>query len=379
MDDTSAKLSLEDVERLINDPSPESRTATADKVAQAYVEETLSDSERAIARDIFSVLVKDAEERVREALAENLKAATDLSPELARTLASDVSDNVALPMVGLSEALSEDDLVSIVREHPDSRRVAVASREDVTERVSDAIVDTGDEAAVATLVGNNHAQIADRTLERVADEYGHIEKVQEPLVMRQNLPVRVAEKLVAKVSDRLKHHLVTNHDLSEGTATELLVQSRERATMRLLAEGGTQQDMLAMAQQLKDNGRLTPSMLLRSLCLGDMSFFEAAMAVLAGIPVSNAHILIHDEGQLGLRRLYNKTNMPRSLYPAFKSACDLAREAELERSDADPEARMRQMLERVLTMHEDIVDELGITNVDFLLNKFNRLYRENQH
>jgi uncharacterized protein (DUF2336 family) len=188
--------------------------------------------------------------------------------------------------------------------------------------------------------------------------------------------MRVAEKLVAKVSDRLREHLVTHHNLSESTATDLVVQSRERATMRLVAEGGEQRDMVELARQLRETGRLTPSMLLRSLCLGDTGFFEAAMAVLAGIPVSNAHLLIHDEGQLGLRRLYNHAKLPRELYPAFKSACDLASEAEMERSDADPETRMRQMLERVLTMHEDIVAEFGITNVEYLLNKFNRMARE---
>jgi len=370
------KLTFEDVERLMKDPSPVSRSETAEKVATTFTAEDLDANERAIAEDIFRVLIQDAQDRVRAALSANLKAAPDLSPDVARALAQDVSDTVALPIVQFSEALSEADLIAIVREHGVDRQVAVAGRSDVTEEVSEAIVDTGNESAVATLVGNEDAAIRDTTLERVSDEYGESERVQEPLVKRSQLPVHVAEKLVAKVSERLREHLVTHHELSENTATDLVLQSRERATMRLLAEGGQARDMVAMAEQLRDNGRLTPSLLLRSLCLGDMGFFEAAMAVLAGIPVSNAHILIHDQGQLGLRRLYDRTRMPPSLYPAFKSACDLAREAELERTDADPETRMRQMLERVLTMHEDIAEAFGVTNVDYLLNKFNQMARE---
>jgi uncharacterized protein (DUF2336 family) len=369
------KLSFDDVERLMKDPSPASRSETARSVAASYQSPDLNPNERAIAEDIFRVLIQDAQERVRQALSENLKSAAGLSPGVARSLAKDVSDNVALPIVQFSEALSEDDLIEIVREQSDARQVAVAGREDVTENVSDAIVDTGNEDAVATLVGNESAEIRDTTLERVSEEFDS-ERVQEPLVMRRELPMRVAEKLVAKVSDRLREHLITHHELSEGTATDLVLQSRERATMRLLAEGGQERDMVAMAQQLRDSGRLTPSLLLRSLCLGDMSFFEAAMAVLAGIPVSNAHILIHDQGQLGLRRLYDRTRMPKSLYPAFKSACDIATEAEHMRTDADPETQMRQMLERVLTMHEDIAEEFGVTNVDYLLNKFNQMARE---
>lgn len=371
------KLTLQDVERLLRDPSTASREETAGKVAAAYTSRTLSQSEQELAQDIFKVLVKDAQERVRLALSENLKESGDLDPDVARVLANDVEDSVALPIVQFSEALDENDLLEIVREHDESRQVAVAARADVTESISEAIVDSGSEEAVATLVGNESADIGDSTLERVSDEYGESERVQEPLVKRSELPMRVAEKLVAKVSDRLKQHLVTHHELSEGTATDLVMQSRERATMRLLAEGGEQNDMVALARQLKANGRLTPSMLLRSLCLGDMSFFEAAMGVLAGIPVSNSHILIHDQGELGLQRLYNRTNLPEKLYPAFRSACRIAREASMERSDADPEVRMRQMLERVLTVDEQLVDEFGITNVDYLLTKFNEIAQEN--
>jgi uncharacterized protein (DUF2336 family) len=370
------KLSFDDVERLMKDPSPASRSETARSVAASFQSQDLDANERAIAEDIFRVLMQDAQERVRQALSENLKAAPGLSPGVARTLARDVSDHVALPIVQFSEALSEGDLIDIVRQQSEARQIAVAGREDVTKNISDAIVDTGNEDAVATLVGNESADIRDTTLERVSEEYGESERVQEPLVMRRQLPMRVAEKLVAKVSDRLREHLVTHHELSESTATDLVLQSRERATMRLLAEGGQERDMVAMAQHLRDSGRLTPSLLLRSLCLGDLSFFEAAMAVLAGIPVSNAHILIHDQGQLGLRRLYDRTRLPKSLYPAFKSACDIATESEYIRTDADPETQMRQMLERVLTMHEDIVEELGVTNVDYLLNKFNQIAQE---
>ncbi len=369
------KLTFEDVERLMQDPSPASRSETAEKIATTFTTAELDPNERAIAEDIFRVLMRDAQARVRQALAENLQAAPDISADVARGLATDVSDSVALPILQSSEALTETDLLAIVREYQGQRQVAVAGRSDVTEAVSEAIVDTGNEDAVATLVGNEDAAIPDSTLERVSDEYGESARVQEPLVKRSQLPLRVAEKLVAKVSDRLREHLVTHHALSESTATDLVLQSRERATMRLLAEG-QERDMVAMAQQLRDNGRLTPSLLLRSLCVGDMSFFEAALAVLADIPVSNAHVLIHDQGQLGLQRLYERTRMPSSLYPAFKSACDLACEAEMERTDADPETRMRHMLERVLTMHEDISERFGVTNVDYLLNKFNQMARE---
>tara|TARA_Y100001934_G_scaffold188709_1_gene222582 strand:+ start:262 stop:480 length:219 start_codon:yes stop_codon:yes gene_type:complete len=64
-------------------------------------------------------------------------------------------------------------------------------------------VDHGDETAVATLVGNEGAEVADSTMHKVVDRFGDSAKVQTPLVMRSSLPIAVSERLVAKVSDKL--------------------------------------------------------------------------------------------------------------------------------------------------------------------------------
>ena len=66
-------LSQADVKRLLEDPSAENRSRTAQKVAAGYSDGLLTAEERRIAEDIFNVMVRDAEVRVREALSDNLK------------------------------------------------------------------------------------------------------------------------------------------------------------------------------------------------------------------------------------------------------------------------------------------------------------------
>ena len=58
--------------------------------------------ERVLAEDIFRIMVKDAEVRVRQALADNLKENLDLPRDVARALANDV-DSVSLPIIQFSE------------------------------------------------------------------------------------------------------------------------------------------------------------------------------------------------------------------------------------------------------------------------------------
>ena len=61
------KLSQSDVARLLSDPTPVNRAETAAKVAGAFNPRRLTDSERALAEEIFRLMVKDAEVRVRQA------------------------------------------------------------------------------------------------------------------------------------------------------------------------------------------------------------------------------------------------------------------------------------------------------------------------
>jgi uncharacterized protein (DUF2336 family) len=367
------KLTAADVARMMNDSSPESRQRTAEKVAAGYADGALSDTERLIAEDIFRVMVKDAEERVRAALSKQLKHIPELSPDVARSLASDVSDAVALPMLEFSEALSDEDLIQIVRTQGSSRQAAIAGRETVSGKVAGVLASEGSEVAVAVLVGNEGAELNEAAMNTVLDRFGDSEFVQEPLVRRNTLPVAVSERLVAMVSDKLQEYLVTHHELSADLASDMVMQSRERATLGLIGNNAADNDVEALVAQLHRNGRLTQSIILRSLCAGDLTFFEAALSRLSKVPLVNARTLIHDEGKLGLKSIYDRAGLPAKLFPAYRVAFDVARENEHERSDGDPEAVTRRTLERVLTHFEDMFDDSNHDDVDFLLNKLGRL------
>ena len=135
----------------------------------------------------------------------------------------------------------------------------------------------------------------------------------------------------------------------------------------------TEEDVERLVNQLYANGRLTPSIVLRALCMGDMKFFEYAMARRVGIPVLNARMLIHDSGVLGLDGLYGKSGMPRSLYPAVKAALAVAREMDYDGEEGDRERYARRMLERVLTQYGDLGVEFDTDDLEYLLAKMNDL------
>jgi uncharacterized protein (DUF2336 family) len=361
-------LSQNDVLRLLKDPSGENRKEAAIKIASTYSAEDLTAEERAIAEDILRAMARDVETSVRVALSENLKEYSGLSHDIALTMANDV-DKVALPVILYSEVLSDEDLLDIVRTQGTEKQTAVAQRPVVSEQVADALVETGKEEVVATLVGNDGAAISDSTFEKVLDGFSQSDAVKTNMVQRQKLPIEVSERLVTLVSEKLQEQLVSRHNLPLDMATDLIIQSRERATLGILGTDATILDVQALASQLHENRRLTPSIILRALCLGDMEFFEVSIAVLAALPLGAARALIHDDGALGLPAIMERAGLPDSLKPILQAAVAVARETEYDGGENDRERFRARMLERILTQMEDPADGMGAENAEYLLER----------
>lgn len=171
------RITKEDLSKLVQDPSGKNRADTAAKLSREFTTETLSDSERVLAEDIFRLMIRDAEVRVRKALAKNL-AQTPLVPhDVAATLARDVEE-VALPVLEFSEVLNDDDLVDIIGDNANSveKQRAIASRAHVSEIVSATLVDIGHEDVMVDLMSNQGAEISEVSLQKVVNEFGDNER-----------------------------------------------------------------------------------------------------------------------------------------------------------------------------------------------------------
>jgi len=371
-DAMTSRLSKADVARLMSDPTPEARVDTATKVATEFQQQKLSDKERELAKEIFRVMVKDAEVRVREALSAQLKSSPDLPHDVAVTLAKDV-ESVALPMLRYSEVLTDDDLIEVVRGSSPEKQVAVAQRERVSSQLAGALIDTRNELAVAKLVANEGADLDESALHRVLSEYDASEEVSDILVRRPNLPAALSEQLVSAVSRKLEAFLVDKHELPPDAAASLILQVRERATVSLLSDGSSDDELERLVEQLHVNGRLTPSLVLRALCMGDMAFFETAMARLAGIAVQNARTLIHDKGTLGLESIYLRAGMPESLFAAVQAGVEVANETDYDGGENDRQRYVERMLERILTQWEDPSERIGEDDIEYLMKKLLQL------
>lgn len=363
----ASRLSEEDIRRLLDEPSAATRAETAQKIGRSYANEPLSESERAVAEDIFRIMLRDAEIRVRKALADTLKDFPEIPHDVALSLAHDVED-VALPVIESAVVLTDSDLIEILRGGESARQVSVARRRNLSADVSDAIVETDNLDAISTLARNETATIRESTYDRILQRHGDKPDIADSVALRQELPLPIAERLVSLVSESLREHLLTHQSMSPEMATDLVLESRERATAQLLYPGASRTDVLALVDQLYASKRLTPTLIIRALCVGDMTFFEAALARRAHIPVANAHQLVRHRSHVALERLFQKADMPESLLHIARIGVSIAVETNATGGD-DREAFRKIVIERILTQLEENIDS---DNVDYLIGKLGR-------
>jgi len=361
-------LSAKDVQSLLTNPAPEQRARVVSQLAVDIDSGRLSTTEWQLALEIMRAMAADAEIMVRRAVAASMKSSENLPHEIALKLARD-DVSVALPVLENSHVLSDDDLISILADGNGAKQVAIARRPLVSESVASAIVDTGNAAAVTTLVSNDGATLTEPLLKKTLDRYGQFETVKAAMVHRDQLPVTITERLVSLVSEKLKLTLAARHRLPADVATDIILDARERATVSLLSQSSSEEDTHALIQQLHASGRLTPSLVLRALCSGDMRFVEDAMAEIAGTSADKASLLIHDAGRLGLKALYMKCRFPEALYPAFRVAVDVIHETDFDGGEHDRERFARRVIERVLTQYQTI----DVADLDYLLGKLKKL------
>ncbi len=279
--------------------------------------------------------------------------------DIIKALASDVPD-VSVGILEHSIVLDEDDLVEIIKATSQMEKwMAISRRKNLTSRVSRTLIETKHSQVIASLLDNKTAEIDDVDIEELVNQYKGDQTVVEALVCRGGLSPQFTEKLFHMVADKLKKQLTRRYRLSWGLVNKTTEVARETSILRFLTPRMTTQEIEKMVKQMQRNKRLNYSMILRSLCLGEVRFFEIAMASMVNIPVENARALMLDSGPLGFNALYDSSTMPAGFGEAIKV---LYRFALLETNDGKdrPADFQRRMIDRVVSNgYHDSVENMS--------------------
>ncbi len=186
------------------------------------------------------------------------------------------------------------------------------------------------------------------------------------------LPLRTAQQVIFGVSRELRGHLAERHDLPPELADEMALHGRERALTRTMSPDDPKAEIEALVADLAAEALLTPTLLLRGLCLGRLDFFRAAMARLAGLPLDEAARRVLEDGPEAFAALYETSGLPAGLYRAFRGALEVIRSLPPEEARDWQRTSTNAIISRLVNEYQEVCPE----DLEHVLSQLSRRLAE---
>ena len=334
-------------------PAPR-RAEAAHALARDYLYGDVDAETRNAMEAALTVLLDDPATDVRLALADSLGASEDAPRHVIVSLAGDDVE-VATLVLSRSPVLIDAELVDVVGVAACPLQVAVARRPIVSSGVSAAIAEVGDPPACLELLDNPGAEIARISFTRMAERFPDDAEMRGALLMREDLPPEVRQRLIRAVGDRLSEFVASRAWVTEKRAIAVTREACDRATAAIAAETQTE-DLGALVEHLRITGQLTTALLLRTVCAGNIGFFETALAVLSHVPERRIRTLVRTGRTSGLAAAYQRAGLPAAAFRAFAAALDTWRQVSVAGEITDRYRFTRETVDAVLARYADITD-----------------------
>ena len=284
---------------LAREKSAESRSRLSQIIVDLFDNQAsvLTERQRTLMYGILQTVIGDIESSVRQAVAGRLALMDDVPRELVSQLANDEA-NIAFPILSKSGLLRDNDLVEIIKLRTEEHMLAITMRRNVSETVTQALVDAGHEPVIISLLKNANAKISETTMEYLVEQSQRVDSFQEPILNRDDLNPQLAKRMFLWVSAALRQHIISEFDLDKSTVDELLEQvTSEEISGKPLPE---KKKVDQLADVLKDEGLVTVDMLLTALNEGEVPLFIALFSKVTKLREHLVQRLLFEQGGEGL-------------------------------------------------------------------------------
>ena len=192
---------------------------------------------------ILTKVTESVEMALRIEISEKLADIPNAPKNLIRQLALD-EIVVAKPILERSPALSEEDMIRVIRQRSQDHMKAISRRREVPETVSAELVERGDKDVLVTLAENQGARFTGDTMTKLVEHSRTINDLQAPLTERYDLPANLLTQMYFFVSSALKREILRRSDLLdpalideaiEGNRTKILKQAVDGAHTEVAA------------------------------------------------------------------------------------------------------------------------------------------------
>jgi uncharacterized protein (DUF2336 family) len=210
---------IDELEAALRSGTDSRGTAMLNRITDLFVggAELYSEEQIAVFDDVMVRLVRTIEAEARAILAQRLAPIANAPSNVIQILASDDHIDVAQPVLQHSQRLTDDALVATANTKSQRHLFAIAQRHQLSEMVTDVLVERGDREVVHSVVKNTGARFSDAGFRTLVTRSAWDSDLATFVGKRRDLPRAHFLVLLEKASATVRERLIAENPEASAT------------------------------------------------------------------------------------------------------------------------------------------------------------------
>ena len=282
--DSSVQRELPALFELAHDRSESGRLSLCKKITEVFFTPSaaLTENEQSLVNQLIEDLLRDSSIAVRQALITEFANAVSVPRPLAIKVAKGPIDIARATLVA-NDNLLDEDLIEIINMSSTDHAAAIATRQQINEAVSDALVATGDLGVMQIVAENLGAKLSGRAMDILIDAARLASFLQKPILERPELNPDSAIRLYWWTARELRRATLERFGFGPGKLSTALNKATEEILSALNLQKEDDNAMRHLADWLEERGALNISLLAPLLRMAHYRLFNIVLARLSNL------------------------------------------------------------------------------------------------
>src|SRR5262249_23692737 len=203
---------IPELEEVIQRGSPERRNQALSRITSLFLDgaDRFNEDHVQLFDEVLGCLVEEIEAKARAELSKRRAPVGNAPVKVVRKLATDDDIAVAGPVLSQSGRLRETDLVDIARTKSQAHLLAISSRANIAEPVTEVLVRRGDKAVAHSVAQNPQARLSEGSFSMLVNRAEQDGALAEKVGLRPDIPPKLFRELLLKATELVQQRLLAS-------------------------------------------------------------------------------------------------------------------------------------------------------------------------
>ncbi len=225
--------------------------------------------------------------------------------------------------------------------------IAIAGRDVLSSMVTEKLIANGDESVTMKVLSNTGAEISGSGYNLALDRFGNHETIQSGIIDRKTLPASIIQRLVHTFSEEMLARFADKHKVPISEISHIVSEVKDRTALGL-ATGLSPHAMALFIEQLEEQGGITYSMLLRTLCTGHLDFIVHVIAMRSCLSPEYVKARLLSHSLPSIKQLWMGAKLPAALLDILVGSVEVILQAQRDEEMVGLEDYRERIIERIL-------------------------------